>query len=76
MTMAQSLYGRNYWLGAAIILVVIFVMALIFHVVLESFGVRDPDGSSGIIVGLFIWPALIVYHVIWKKRARRAARSK
>ena len=76
MTMPQNRYGRNYWLGAALILAVILVMGLILHVVLESFGVPDSDGSSGIIVGLFVWPALIVYHVIWKRRARRASRSK
>ena len=57
---------------ATLILVVIVVMGLILHVVLESFGVPDPHGDSGIIVGLFIWPALIVYHVLWTKRAKRA----
>ena len=71
--MPQNRYGRNYWLGAAAIVLVLFAIVL---AVVQFFGITDTDGASGLIAGMFVWPALIIYHVLWTRRTRRASRSK
>jgi hypothetical protein len=62
----RDLCGRGYWLGAAVI---VLVSGTIAGVVAEFFGESTPTGDGvGIIVGILLWPALIIYHVLWTRR--------
>jgi hypothetical protein len=55
----------EYWLGA-----VVTVLALAFMgVVIGLFtGATAPwSDNAGVVVQFFVWPALVVYHFIWKR---------
>ena len=62
--MAHGLYGRIYWLGA---------LGVVLGLVVLGFAMASITGATagwgdnvGITLSIFIWPALLVYHVAWR----------
>jgi hypothetical protein len=65
--MEKNPYGRTYWLGAlAIVLLVCVIPAIL---------IRDSKVILPL-VWVYMWPALIVWHFVWKRHIRRSTRSK
>lgn len=62
--MAQPLYGWRYWVGALGIVLALVVLGLVMAYIT---GVSAGWGDNvGITLSIFMWPALLAYHIAWR----------
>ena len=72
--MRGNLYGWKYWLGAVV--VVLALIAIWLALALFTGTVATWRSEVSLILGLVMWPFLILYHVVWEWRMRRNLGSK
>jgi hypothetical protein len=65
------LYGRKYWVGAAAVVLALLAVAFL----IDGGDVAAWRSDAGVVVGLVMWPFLVVYHVAWIRLIRGRSNS-
>jgi hypothetical protein len=70
--MHGNLYGWKYWLGGIVVVLVMLGFGFALNQLSSGFW----RGDAQLILGLLMWPPLIIYHVMWTRQMRRKSRAK
>jgi membrane protein DedA with SNARE-associated domain len=70
---STSLYGWSYWLGACAAVLAVFFVGVAVGFMLRTPAEWYQDGED--FLAIFVWPTLIIYHLVWRGVARRASDS-